>query len=194
MNFIFLDARLEISIVFILCFTNLKLTSYYLSLSDFNESRKFFIRSIQKIILIVIKQFPNYKFKNGNKKDSFLKKFILGFPLFNLKYRYKWEKNYDPDIFDYFSNVNTKINHIDDEFNLFFNDPSKFFDNLINNEEKRRKFIDDINEIIDIMKSILYTPPYSILFGRIIITPNIFVPTNNKKNINKDFYEGFNIT
>lgn len=50
---------------------------------------------------------------------------------------------------------------------IVFNDPGKLFYFAINND--KIAFINEINEIIQIMNDILYTYPYSILFGRIKI-------------------------
>ncbi|KAK8835009.1 hypothetical protein M9Y10_020614 [Tritrichomonas musculus] len=250
-NIVHFDIRLEVSKIFILCYTNLKLCSYYLSVLDIKESRKYFIRSVTKIILFiqVLKRLYNLKFKYENKQISFLKKLILGFPLFNLKNQFKLNEILDPDIFDYFTNdennpepeeedfrdnsdtsddfldendkkIKEKIDkmfedkekdndmkfeeeedtyehheeeEICDENDQFFNDPGKYFDDYINNEEKRKKFIKEINEIIEIMKSILYTPPYSILFGRIRLHQNALTVTRIKENINEEFYKGFGL-
>ena len=61
-------------------------------------------------------------------------------------------------------------------------------------------FIEEIRSIIYIMNEILYTPPYSILFGRISIEipkpkpkPKQEEEPGNRKDIDNDFYSGFYI-
>ena len=69
------------------------------------------------------------------------------------------------------------------------------FDFIIKRENVKNIFKEKINEIIHIMESIIYTPPYNILFGRIKIDKP--KPITNeypyRKDINKLFYEGFGI-
>ena len=59
----------------------------------------------------------------------------------------------------------------------------------------QKVLINEIKEVIEIMEEILYTPPYLILFGRIIINNSKQKEEmkNNRKNINKFFYNGFGI-
>ena len=74
-------------------------------------------------------------------------------------------------------------------------DPKKLFADMYENELKKELFIQKIKKVLLIMKDILYTPPYYILFGRI----NINNPSSNIKRhqkpkiqeINDIFYEGF---
>lgn len=58
-------------------------------------------------------------------------------------------------------------------------------------------FINEIISIINIMESILYKPPYSILFGRISIEYSIKKSVENdidmRREIDDKFYEGFGI-
>ena len=87
-NRVFSDSRLDISKMFIICFTNLKLVDFYLLKQDYEESRKYFIRSLAK--LKIIDSNAPYKFhflfdRNSPKESfSYLESFILNFPLFNL--------------------------------------------------------------------------------------------------------------
>ncbi|KAK8896822.1 hypothetical protein M9Y10_014743 [Tritrichomonas musculus] len=80
------DKRLDISKTFIICMTNLKLFEYYFNKGDLSESKKYFGRSLSK--LLNDKEHSIIKIKIDEKKpESFfssLKNFILGFPLFNL--------------------------------------------------------------------------------------------------------------
>ena len=86
-NFEFFDILLFISTIFIMCFTNLKLTEYYFSKSNFKESKKYFLKAFAKFNLNDPK--TTYQFKlvyhKGKIKDIFtyIKKFILNFPLFH---------------------------------------------------------------------------------------------------------------
>ena len=74
------------------------------------------------------------------------------------------------------------------------NDPEKQFYDIIENEPNKSFFIQKIKNVISLMKNILYTPPYYILFGRIIINdPSLKIPDKKAQNINDDFYEGFGI-
>ncbi|KAK8849286.1 hypothetical protein M9Y10_018655 [Tritrichomonas musculus] len=82
-NVTFNDKRLEISKSFITCLANLKLTEYYLTKSNFVEAKKFFIKSFEKIINNSSYRFC-YHFQH-NSDFSYLKHFILNYPLFNLK-------------------------------------------------------------------------------------------------------------
>ena len=80
-----------------------------------------------------------------------------------------------------------------------FNDPNILFDFVIENScsdsNIKTIFINEIKSIIDIMKSILYNPPYSILFGRISLDNRKSQNVKREKSINIDinFYEGFGI-
>ena len=49
-----------------------------------------------------------------------------------------------------------------------------------------------INDISREMTNHLYTPPYNILFGR-ISESNQTMCKANKKELNSDFYDGFNL-
>ncbi|KAK8849255.1 hypothetical protein M9Y10_018622 [Tritrichomonas musculus] len=66
------------------------------------------------------------------------------------------------------------------------------------NSQLEETFIKEIRDIINCMETILYMPPYSILFGRIDLNipktkpkPPVFY--RQMKSINKLFYEGFGI-
>ncbi|KAK8840589.1 hypothetical protein M9Y10_030800 [Tritrichomonas musculus] len=80
------DKRLDISKTFIICMTNLKLFEYYFNKGDLSESKKYFMRSLSK--LLNDKDHSIFKIKIDEKKPesffSYLKNFILSFPLFNL--------------------------------------------------------------------------------------------------------------
>lgn len=69
-----------------------------------------------------------------------------------------------------------------------FDNPESLFDFVFQNEDEINIFMNTIEQIIDIMMSILYTSPYSILFGRININT---LSINTRNNINELFYEGF---
>ena len=56
-----------------------------------------------------------------------------------------------------------------------------------------KQFKDEINDIINTIDKIIYTPPYSFLFGRVILekSKNKLQRTDKfKKDINELFYEG----
>lgn len=302
------DKRLEISKTFIICFTNLKLSEYFLSHDEYEKSRKYFIKAINNL---QIDENPSkYQFEMRIKinseseeeywKDtfSFIKRFILNFPLFNLKnqpnlnlnnysnlFNHKEKEIEDKDenineieiypqspeneqkkkqnelvikLFSYEEKCNdanfkkfllTKgksLNYeIEEEQSRMLNeyetrkrqeksmkvikDPGDLFDfiiersnselesefnlntnpesdsNLVSNSKSKIEmiFIEEIKDIIKTMKNILYTPPYSILFGRIsIFSPKTKSEDNrnstennnqNQRQINESFYEGFGI-
>lgn len=74
-------------------------------------------------------------------------------------------------------------------------DFGKLFDFILSNEEFKIIFVKEIKSIIQLMSDIIYTPPYSILFGRIDIdkTEQNEKINPKKQNINNEFYEGFGI-
>ena len=80
----FTDDKFEVSKIFILCFVNLKLTEYFLSKSNIEESKKYFIRSFAKLT-----KNKSYSFKfilHERITDDifvYLKAFIINFPSFN---------------------------------------------------------------------------------------------------------------
>lgn len=85
------DYNLEISKIFIMCLVNLKLASFYLKESNYCESKKFFIKSLSKIIHI------NMHYKNpfvlplikNNTKNIFeyLKIYIILNPIFLIEFK-----------------------------------------------------------------------------------------------------------
>ena len=77
------DKRLEISKLFIICFTNLKLMEYYFSLSNFDESKKYFIKSFSTLTAKEDTYQFHFRFDEEN-SFSYLKDFILNYPLFNM--------------------------------------------------------------------------------------------------------------
>ncbi|KAK8845103.1 hypothetical protein M9Y10_021283 [Tritrichomonas musculus] len=94
-------------------------------------------------------------------------------------------------------NINNDINN---QKKPLFDNPENLFDYIIDNNERiMNTFIDELDDIMDTFENILYTYPYSILFGRI----SNFKPKpkpkpkevfyKNMKDINNIFYEGFGI-
>lgn len=88
-NTIYIDKQLEISKIFIICLTNLKLTAYYFQRNELKESKQFFIKSFSKLKINDKDLSYNFKFilHKGDEENSFkyLKTFIFNFPFFNLK-------------------------------------------------------------------------------------------------------------
>lgn len=84
----FNDIRLEVSKTFIICFTNLKLASYYFSQLKYYESKKYFIKAFSKLHMKSDDQSYSFQYsiQNDNLKGIFkyLEEFIIHFPLFNL--------------------------------------------------------------------------------------------------------------
>ena len=85
------------------------------------------------------------------------------------------------------------FNKVQDKEEIVFNDIDKLFEFIISNKDIRNRFIDEIKNILDLMKEIIYSPPYAILFGRINIEKER--PKEKeypyRKDINHIFYEGF---
>ncbi|KAK8865333.1 hypothetical protein M9Y10_010874 [Tritrichomonas musculus] len=205
------DKKLEISKTFIICFTNLKLTEYYLSLENYEESRKYFIKAFNKLLSNETYQFL-FKF-DSNENDnlfSYLKSFLLGFPLFNIANQPYLNLNYSTNINRKESTIKNKlaknkceiiesclINENNKREEKEFENPGKLFDFAISNKKIKDIFITEIKEIIQSMKTMLYTPPYNILFGRMSLKRQL--PKKKKKiysfqkEINELFYEGFSL-
>ena len=118
---------------------------------------------------------------NKTKNDfSYLKSFIINYPQFNLINQPNLDLNFQ---FDLIENKRVLLNE-----DIIIKEPVKLFEFIIKNEEMKDIFISEIHGLIQMMKNILYKPPYNILFGRISIE------TMKKKlggqNINDSFYEG----
>ena len=143
------DERLEISKTFVICLANLKLARYYLMESDNEKSRKYFIKSLTKIHLETESQ--NYQFRfQFNKNESknifsYLKTFILFYPLFNL------ENQPFQEIQDFINDLRLELNNeksLKDDFKKYETNESMHkkvfqFDDLI----KQFQY-EDMNEII----------------------------------------------
>lgn len=88
-----IDNRLEISKIFILCLTNLKLMLHFYDLeclnqdeSKFELTKKYFIRSLLKLTKDCLYKFHfKCEIKKGKIDFSYLHRFILNHPLFNLR-------------------------------------------------------------------------------------------------------------
>ena len=98
-------------------------------------------------------------------------------------------------------------NFNDDDFNhnnikeIEFDDAEQLFDFFIKNikstSEYLNYFITEINSIIRIMETIIYKPPYQILFGKILFNnvtnQNDIIYKVKRQEINQFFYDGFSI-
>ncbi|KAK8840395.1 hypothetical protein M9Y10_030956 [Tritrichomonas musculus] len=173
------DKRLDISKMFIICFTNLKLTDFFIEKEDIEKAIFYFNKTFSKL------NSNSYKFQfHLNENDfSYLCKFILEFPLFN-------QSQLDQE--------NDKIfndNNFQSSPGTVFSDPSELFDFAVKNNKS--KLIETIKEIIHTIEKKIYKPPYSILFGRISIEKSSFkdkrVTSCCLRNINEMFYEGLQI-
>ena len=71
------------------------------------------------------------------------------------------------------------------------------FDSIVKNQYNYNYFIEEINKIIEKLNNILFTPPYSIIFGRIKYhnqhISNTLQTKNKPENITQTFYDGFNL-
>lgn len=91
--------------------------------------------------------------------------------------------------------VNQNHESIDGDFVIA--EPQVLFDFILKKENLKNVFLNEIHDILDIMKKILYTPPYDILFGRLFIEKQNYEikETSNRfiKDINDEFYEGLGL-
>ena len=83
--------------------------------------------------------------------------------------------------------VNQNYESIDDDFVI--SEPQVLFDFILKKENLKNIFLNEIHDILDIMKKILYTPPYDILFSRLFIEKQNYEITD----INDEFYEGLGL-
>lgn len=250
------DERLDISKIFIIHFTNLKLFKYY-----FNENEEY---ALKYLIGAIFK--PLFKLVFASTKHSFafhlsrseidFQDFILLYPLFDLKH----QKDQDNHLLNSWEKINSKENIKEiillDEMTSHDNNDNKMFDmqkhetNELMNEIKKifnfynvdqnykitGDFIENnyrilqiksndddiirylkfplklyeifltmikektnkIDETIEELYSIIFSEPYSILFGRIRINFNatkkvIETPTQSLNSINELFYQSFDI-
>ena len=182
------DKRLNISKAFIICFTDLKLTFYYLSVSDYQESKKYFIKSFSKFFMNEKSEY--YK----NEVFTYFKEFICELPLFKMIEQQNFEKNNNQEKIDQFYIKEKEVFMPQPKNNFIYNNNDKkhdleqFFEFAISNYKEF--FITSIKQILQEMDKKLYTPPFRILFGRI----NIIKPKkqeNEIKGINECFYDGF---
>lgn len=217
-NNIHFDKRLEISKIFIILLANLKLTNHYLFQNNLEESKKYFIKSLSKLTDLSIFQFS---FNQEKIKDNFsyLKIFILSHPLFNLVNQPIIGSEVNSILNDLISKFskgkqNSKKSKNDNKTRIvkckykllkneiqkdeiIYNDLGGLFDYVISNILLKNAFVEEIQEIISLIEKILYTPPYSFLFGRIDIRkpkPKVMeILYPNAKEINEIFYEGFGL-
>ena len=201
-----IDKRLEISKIFIICLTNLKLVDFYFKQSKNDEAKKYFIKAFNNLQL---DESYKFKFEFINNRFSYLKTFILNHPIFNLKNQpnlnlkdsqIDLKEKKDTKSSSTFMDVDIKfkqdmIQIKSNEKQNSYKEPGDLFDIVISKNELKQCFIEDLKDIIDEMIEILFTPPYLILFGRISLVkqePKQNVELNSEqKLLNNSFYEGF---
>ncbi|KAK8847752.1 hypothetical protein M9Y10_018781 [Tritrichomonas musculus] len=221
-NMVSFDNRLEYSKAFIICYTNLKLSKYYLEKSNIEDAKKYFNRSVSKLNIDNENISHPFQFVINNENNenpfSYLKIFILNFPLFNLqkqpninlsselfvekpkvisdasdfKYEIKSNKTHKREFLNENGNYNSD-SYCNNGDRMIFKDPNKLFDFVMEDKSLIKQFKDEINDIINTIDKIIYTPPYSFLFGRVILekSKNKLQRTDKfKKDINELFYEG----
>lgn len=202
LRFHYNDNIFDISKSFIICCANLKLTKYYFSQKNYDESKYYFQNFFMSIMS------DKYPF---NILFSYLKKYILNSPLFGLidnqmlSFKNKNIKENNTQFNLISNNLNEKqkskekytqgsfnsiSSNIDDEIN--FKNPSQLFDFIKNKPQLNELFIKEIQNILTIMENELYKYPYAILFGRIII-PNSTKKEKVVNNIDEKFYDGLDI-
>lgn len=184
------DKMFQLSQKFIACFTSIILIQYYLFKKDYQNARKYFIYYISnRNLLNIYKDFENV-FSNINQfltrliEDEFEFKKINNFSKVNSKFMYMKEK------LDYLHN--NKVYKKQNESPQ--NNIDLLFDSIIFNPCNLNYFIREVNIAIKKVNSILFTPPYSIIFGRINLYKNAISTTcrnsNTTQNINKFFLDG----
>ena len=131
------------------------------------------------------KKTHNYNFDNDKNltDDIFYHNAIQMLNDMNLKII----ENEDQQIFYFMNQIHFISNDENNCYLQFFDNLDQFFFNDLNN------FKNIIDSIIKEMCSILFTPPYLILFGRIRTRQKKKKRNSDIKNINHSFYEGFNI-
>ena len=117
------DKRLSISKSFIICFTNLKLAFYYLAESDFENSKRYFIKSFSKFNLN--EKSPN----NMNEIFTYFEDFIYELPLFKKITKQILEMNKDQE------KIDLPIHYLDsfDKDNLYLKEKESFIPHSKNN-------------------------------------------------------------
>lgn len=193
------DQRYERSKKFIICLTNLHLVKYYFA-NNLNLSKKYFT----KAILMLTTDTYTFSFKPTNSPFAYIKDFIFNFPDFgfsdtektpNIKVQKvdtKPMKKLHSNVKEkeQFNRINENIYESNDNFE---EGPSGLFDYIVQNTENKQLFIYVIQNIIDDMNTILYTPPYDFLFDRMKYknAKHNYGHLNYYKEINQLFYDGF---
>ena len=154
-NNLHIDYRLNISKMFIICFTNLKLVDYFLSKSNYEEARKYFIKSFSKFSLNKEPYEFRFKYQPEQKEDCFayLRSYILGFPLFNLINQPNLSLIYECEIIFNQRKLNSKMAHqiYSEPKKEFYREEFKFNDNIC---ESNIFNVDDMENKINSIKFI----------------------------------------
>ena len=211
------DKRLEISKKFIVCLANLKIFVYYFTHENAIESEKYFCKSFQNLILN--SEDLKYQFRftlNSKNPFSYVKNFILNYPLFYLNFNEKSvpiEKQNSEinlrfqsiekvkkffnsgvkDSYDLDESIDCYEVECGNEEPIILEDPKKLFRLIDANSKYKTDLLKEIKEIIRIMESILYKPPYLILFGRIKLKSKLVKIESKTTDINSLFYEGIGL-
>ncbi|KAK8886428.1 hypothetical protein M9Y10_041891 [Tritrichomonas musculus] len=125
------DKRLSISKSFIICFTDLKLAFYYLTISDFENSKRYFIKSFSKFNLN--DKSPN----NINEIFTYFKDFICELPLFQMITKQYLEMNKSQE------KINLAIHYLNsfDEDNFYLKEKESLIPQSKNNKIMSEKTI-----------------------------------------------------
>lgn len=183
------DQMFQDSQDFIAYFVNFKLALYFLTTNDFENAKKYFIKAIfNKFFIDSSNEYSNI--------FSSLKKFLL--VIFS-----KIEKSSIVDKKQKISPIDDSTDFID-ENKQYLNDKQCSIENIINenylidlilnDSNCKIQLIKEIQRIVDDVNNILYSPPYSVLFGRINYhMKHKLKDLQTKKNITKPFYDGFGL-
>lgn len=130
------------------------------------------------------------KDNNANTKDKIVKKLFskINDNINDIK---KLEKIQDKEILESEEDVKEDLEDLEKEKKEENED--YFFDIIIKDKDLKESFIKEIDDVINIMQTIIYTPPYSILFGRMNIEKSKSKFMSTLKDINELFYEGLAI-
>ena len=220
------DEELNLSKSFIICLNDLKLVYYFLYIDESNtnytNARKYFNKVFVKvqtststnhlpfiikfnnkkydIYSFIFKSFIELEFINeiNDEMTNFLNENDITYTkgkIENLKTKNTKENN------SYKNILVKKINYCkNSQFNNLENNPNKIFNSIIKNNHNLIIFSEKLQEFIMLMEKELYTSPYSILFGRVLVNqneekaPKIKKLNKNIRDIDKSFYDGFENT
>lgn len=144
-NIIIYDEKLDLSKIFIIFLTNLKITQFYLSNNNELNAKKYFIKAIFSSLFSLLLQSDNqsYSFQFNNKSLlSDLKDFIFNYPLFDISHQIKLNAPSKWKTYSFSLDDNSKIRMV----NINCVNENHFNDQLL--KKNKQKILPDVeNEI-----------------------------------------------